>query len=210
MTREPTLDDLIGNDTTGAERQRLQRVHEQLLEAGPPPELTPKLEAGPTLAMTSGKRERTRTRPRALLLLAAALAVFVVFFAGYGFGNHKSGKSTNPSVMSVALTGTHFAPHAQGALRVWSSRDGSNWPMTLSVAGLTKLPPRNYYEVYLYRDGKILGSCGSFNVASSSVSETTVTLTSPYPLRRSDSWVVTQPGPGGAEPGQIVLRPVQA
>ena len=208
MNREPTLDELIGDDTTGAERQRLQRVHEQLLEAGPPPELTPKLDAGPTLAMSVGKRRRTR--PRALLLLAAALAVFVVFFAGYGVGNHRGGKSATTSVMSLALKGTHFAPQAQGALQVWSSRDGSNWPMTLTVAGLSKLPPRNYYEVYLYRDGKILGSCGSFNVAGSSASDTTVTLTSPYPLQRGDAWVVTRPGPGGAEPGQTVLRPVTA
>jgi hypothetical protein len=208
VNREPTLDDLIGDDTSGAERQRLQHVHDQLLEAGPPAELTPKLEAGPTLAMSMGKRRRTR--PRAILLLAAALAVAVVFFAGYGFGNHGSGKSSSPTVLSVALKGTQFAPQAQGALRVWSSRDGSNWPMTLSVAGLKKLPPRNYYEVYLYRDGKILGSCGSFNIGSASVAETTVTLTSPYPLRRGDSWVVTRPGPGGSEPGQMVLRPVTA
>ena len=40
MNREPTLDELIGADTTGAERERLQHVHELLLEAGPPPEVT--------------------------------------------------------------------------------------------------------------------------------------------------------------------------
>ena len=29
-------------------------------------------------------------------------------------------------------------------------------------------------------------------------------------LEPGDSWVVTRPGPGGMEPGQTVLRPVQA
>ena len=47
MNREPTLDELIGADTTGAERERLQHVHELLLEAGPPPEVSPELEQGP-------------------------------------------------------------------------------------------------------------------------------------------------------------------
>ena len=36
--------------------------------------------------------------------------------------------------------------------------------MTLTVVGLPKLPPHNYYEVYLVRDGKLSGSCGTFRV----------------------------------------------
>jgi hypothetical protein len=211
VNREPTLDDLIGADAPGAERQQLQHVHELLLEAGPPPELSPELEAGPNLQMTTGKRRGAR-RPRAMLLLAAALAIFVVFFAGYGVGNHRSGKAS-PPVLSQALKGTRLAPHAEGALRVWSSKDGSNWPMTLSVVGLPQLPPRNYYEVYLFRDGKIQpwGTCGTFRVGDSdSARGLTVTLTSPYPLEKGDAWVVTRPGVRGSEPGPAVLRPITA
>jgi hypothetical protein len=206
MNREPTLDDLIGTDTTGAERQRLQRVHELILEAGPPPELTPELEAGPTLAMTTGKGRRA-ARPRALLLLAAALMVLLVFFGGYAVGNGGSGKSTAKPVIAQALKGTTVTPNAQGTLEVWSSKDGKNWPMTLSVVGLPQLPPHTYYEVYLLRHGKPWGSCGTFRVGRSSAEATTVTLTAPYSLQKGDSWVVTRPGPGGAEPGQTVLRP---
>ena len=58
MNRNPNLDELVGTDTTGAERERLQHVHDLLLEAGPPPELSPELEAGPNLKMTVGKRRR--------------------------------------------------------------------------------------------------------------------------------------------------------
>ena len=85
--------------------------------------------------------------------------------------------------------------------------------MTLSVVGLPKLPPHTYYDVYLFRDGKIQswGTCGAFRVGdSNSAGGLTVTLTSPYPLENGDSWVVTRPGRGGVEPGQTVLRPVTA
>jgi hypothetical protein len=212
VNRDPNLDELIGADPRGAERERLQDVHELLLEAGPPPELSDNLEAGPTLALTLSKPRRA-ARPRALLLLAAALAIFVVFFAGYGLGNHRSGKTTSTRVLAQALKGTSLAPQAEGTLQVWSSNDGSNFPMTLSVVGLPKLPPQNYYEVYLFRDGKIQtwGTCGSFRVGdSNSAGGLMVTLTSPYPLEKGDSWVVTRPGRGGVEPGQMVLRPVTA
>ena len=207
MNREPSLDDLIGTDTTPAERQRLQHVHDLILQAGPPPELTPELEAGPTLAMSTGKRRRA-AKPRALLLLAAALMVLLIFFGGYAVGNGGGGgKSANQAVIKQALKGTSIVPQAQGSLEVWSSQDGKNWPMTLSVVGLPKLPPHTYYEVYLLRHGKPWGSCGTFRVSGSPGAATTVTLTAPYSLRKGDSWVVTRPGAGGAEPGQTVLQP---
>ena len=212
MNREPNLNELIGAETTGAERQRLQHVHELLLEAGPPPELSPELEAGPNLGTTLGKRRRVK--PRAMLLLAAALALGLVFFAGYAVRNRGSGTAEGPKpVMAVALKGTALAPGAQGALQVWNDTNGhGNWPMTLRVVGLPQLPPRNYYEVYLVRNGKPWGSCGTFRVGGtgSPNEEVTVTLSAPYSLRKGDTWVVTRPGAGGAEPGRTVLRPVTA
>lgn len=206
MSREPTLDDLIGGDATGAERQRLQSVHEQLLAAGPPPELTPKLEAGPTLGMTL-HRKRVLKR-RTMLLLAAALAIVAVFFGGLAVGEH-GGKPGRPIKEAVQLQGTKLAPNAEGALQIWTSHDGYNWPMTLTVAGLKELPPHAYYEVYLFRDGKIQtwGKCGVFRIGSSGGSAVTVTLTSPYTLEKGDKWVVTRPTADGAEPGQTVLTP---
>ena len=197
MNREPTLDDLIGTEPTDVERQRMQHVHELLLEAGPPPELSPKLEAGPTLGMTLHRKRALKRR--AMLLLAATLAVVGVFF----------GKSAPNPVIAQALAGTSLVPQAQGTLEVWNSNAG-NWPMTLTVVGLPTLPAHSYYEVYLVRDGKPWGSCGTFRAGSSPEEPVTVTLTAPYTLQKGDSWVVTRPGPGGAEPGQTVLRPVTA
>ena len=202
MNREPTLDELIGTETTGEERARLRQVHEMLLDAGPPPELSPKLEAGPTLGMTLHRKRALKRR--AMLLLAATLAVVGVFLAGYAVAD-RGGGGTSP-VLRQALEGTALAPQAQGTLEVWDSRDG-NWPMTLSVVGLKQLPPHSYYEVYLLRHGKPWGSCGTFRVQSPNPGVVTVTLTAPYTLRKGDSWVVTLPGAHGTEPGKPVLRP---
>jgi len=201
VNREPTLDDLIGADTSGEERERLQHVHGMLLEAGPPPELSPKLEEGPTLGMTLHRKRAIKRR--AMLLLAATLAVVGVFLAGYAVAN-RGGRGVTP-VLTQALTGTALAPRAQGTLEVWDAKDG-NWPMTLSVVGLRELPPHSYYEVYLLRHGKPWGSCGTFRVEAPTSGVVTVTLTAPYTLHKGDSWVVTRPGAGGTEPGKTVLR----
>src|SRR5262249_21293748 len=181
VSREPTLDELIGTDTTGTERQRLQNVHELLLEAGPPPELSPELEKGPNLKMTVGRR-RSVVKQRALVLLAASLAVLVVFLGGYAVAN-RGGGSAKAAVLTQTLHGTSLVPHAKGELEVWKSKDGKNWPMTLSVLGLPRLPRHSYYEVYLFRDGRLGGSCGTFRAGGPNKT-VTVTLTSPYTLRK--------------------------
>jgi hypothetical protein len=199
------VDELLPADTPDAERQRLQHVHELLLQVDPPPELSPELEAGPNLGLTFARR-RTVVKRRAMLLLAAALVLVLVFTAGYAVGNGRNDKSAVP-VRQLNLKGTSRAPRAQATLQVWHSNAG-NWPMTLSVAGLPKLPPRQYYYVYLVRQGKIVAPCGIFRITRHR--PLTLELTAPYPLEHGDSWVVTRPGAGGVEPGQTVLRPLKA
>lgn len=210
MNREQDLDELIPADTTGEERERLQHAHDLLLQAGPPPELSPELEAGPNLGITFDRRRRA-VKSRAMVLLAAALTLGLVFIGGYAVGNGQSGKSAAQTGARppLALKGTSLAPHAQGMLQVSHSNSG-NWPMTLSVVGLPELPSRAYYEVYVVRHGKILpwARCGIFRVIGPDA--LVLRLSAPYPLERGDSWVVTRPGPGGKEPGQTVLRPVKA
>ena len=39
MSQPPKLDDLVGSDLDPRERARLERVHDLLIAAGPPPEL---------------------------------------------------------------------------------------------------------------------------------------------------------------------------
>jgi hypothetical protein len=205
VNREPTLDELIGADMTDAERERLQQAHELLLQAGPPPELPPQLLKPPGVEVARKQRRRVVKR-RTLALLAAALMVAFVFFAGYAVANLRNGSGKPTAAGIFTLKGTALEPRARASLVLWHPNDG-NWPMTLNVVGLSKLPPRTYYEVYLVRDGQILGSCGSFRV-SGPHSALTLKLTAPYPLRQGDTWVVTRQGPGTTEPGKTVLEPV--
>jgi Anti-sigma-K factor rskA, C-terminal len=210
LSREPDFDELIGPEATGEERERLRHAHELLVQAGPPPELSPSLRKAPSFGGFSLHQRRIVKR-RTLVLLAAALSVAVVFVAGYAVGHNRSGSgSATPQPPTLlALTGTRAAPNARATLAVWQARNG-NWPMRLSVAGLPKLPGHTYYEVYLVRHGKPWGQCGSFRIASTSPGAVTLTFNAPYSLEKGDSWIVTRPGATGAEPGQTVLRPVSA
>lgn len=205
MTREPNFDDLVGAETGPEERERLRGVHELLLQAGPPAELTPRLRKAPSFGVFRLQPRRV-VKQRALLLLAAALSIVAVFAAGYAVADHRGGSHT-AKPFTLALKGTSAVPRAHATLEVWHDRAG-NWPMTLKVSGLPN-QPRTYYEVYLVRGGKPWGSCGKFRVTSSSGS-LTLTLNAPYQLHPGDSWVVTRTVPGGGEPGQTVLRPVSA
>jgi Anti-sigma-K factor rskA len=201
----PTFDELIGPEVEGAERERLRRIHELLVQSGPPPELAPELEAGPKFGMTLG-RQRPRRYPRRLMLLAAAIAVLVgAFVAGYVSGNG-GGTSATPSEQVLKLAGTSAAPQAFASLEIEPHDSAGNWPMKVSVTGLPRLPQRQYYEVWLVRHGQIFGSCGSFVVGGPN-GTTSVYVNAPYRLKPGDSWVVTRWTPGSGNAGPVVLRP---
>jgi len=200
-----SFDELIGADVEGAERERLRRTHELLLRAGPPPELSPRMEAGPTLGMTIGGRRARPYRRRLLLVAAAAAALVAAFVFGYATGNGgESGHAAGVQVLKLA--GTQAAPQALASLQIEPVDSAGNWPMKVSVTGLPKLPNHEYYEVWLVRNGKVFGSCGSFVVAGPR-GTTSVYVNAPYRLKPRDTWVVTRWKPGGGEPGPVVLRP---
>lgn len=201
MNQPPDFDQLIGADVEAEERARLARVHSLLVQAGPPPELSPAIEAGPTLAMTMSRRPK-RVRRQVLLLAAAIAIIALAFLGGYLAGN--SGNGVSGKVLQ--LTGTPAAPSAFAALQIEHVDAAGNWPMRLSVKGLPRLRDHWYYEVFLLRDGKPYAPCGSFKVATGQA--TVVQLNAPYRLRQSDSWVVTKQPPDSKTPGQVVLRPV--
>jgi len=202
-TQPPDFDELIGSDVEASERARLRRVHSLLVQAGPPPELSPSLEAGPTLAMTMTRRP-VRVRRRVMLLAAAVSVLALAFLAGFITGN--SGGKTAGKVMQ--LTGTPAAPNAFASLQIEPADAAGNWPMRLSVKGLPTLPGGQYYEVYLVRGGKQWAPCGSFKVAPDNA--TVVQLNAPYRLKHGDSWdVMRMDAKSGVERGVVVLRPVR-
>lgn len=205
MTRPPNFDDLVDPDLDPAERERLRRMHDLLVTAGPPPELTPEFEAGPTLAMTLGRSTRRRVQRRTALLAAAVVVLLLAFLGGYIAGNGSDNGLANGRLLK--LKGTKAAPAALASLRLQAVDASGNWPMRLSVRGLPKLPPKGYYEVFLVREGKLYAPCGSFVVGSTD-STVSVQLNAPYRLRQGDSWVVTKQLPGVRKAGAVVLKPV--
>lgn len=155
---------------------------------------------GPARARVRHRHERAL-----LLLLAAALSIAAVFVSGYAVGDHRGGSAPrNAVVRTLALSGTSVAPHARARLEVWPAR-GGNWPLTLSVMGLPKLPPHTYYEVDLVHGGKPWESCGTFRITSAAHA-VTLTLNAPRAFRKGDSWVVTRQALG-REGGVTALRP---
>jgi hypothetical protein len=194
------FDEIVGSEPAGGERDRLREVHDLLVTAGPPPELSPTLAAGPTLALTLP--QRVRRRPKAMLLLAASLAVLVAAVIGLGGGGGGHG------LRAIQLQGTKYAPNSQATLEVLQPEAG-NWPMRLDVSGLPTLAGSAHYVVYLVRGGHILAPCGTF-VVTIPGRELNLTLNAPYAVEAGDTWIVTRQAAGQPSPGQTVMRPVRA
>jgi hypothetical protein len=205
MSERHDFDELIGAEPQGPERERLRRTHDLLLAAGPPPELAPELEAGPTLAMTLGRPPRHMKR-RLALIAAAIVAVAVVFLGGYIAGNRNSAAPTTPNAARVLeLQGTALAPNALATLHVRPRDDAGNWPMTLDANGLPALPDEGYYAVYVVRNGKPWKPCGWFTV-NGPHDGVSVPLNAPWQLEQSDRWVVTRQLPGTHGAGETVMQ----
>jgi len=157
----PKFQDLVGEGLPPTEQARLERVHEMLIVAGPPPELPPELEEAPDARGNVRELEPTglpRRRIGAALALAAAIAL-LAFVGGYLAGYKHTSKAFE-SVQTVALTNNQ----AQAVVRIGPRDANGNTPMLLKVEGLRKLPARDYYVLYMTKGGKPVVVCGSFNV----------------------------------------------
>jgi hypothetical protein len=205
MRRVPNFDELVGDDVPEAERERLRHAHELLVEAGPPPELAPEMEAVPwpeEALMPLGLTRRS-TRKRSPLLLAAAIGTAALL--GFMVGQSTNSSSTAIDAQRVVtLRGTELARDARATLEIGNKDSNGNWPMVLHVTGLRSLPSGGYYDLYLSRGGKPIALCGTFNLTRGS---TIVRMNAAYELKRFDGWIVTRQLPGNHEPTEIVLRP---
>lgn len=189
-------------DLSTQEELRLRRVHELLVQAGPPPDLPPALLEPPTRPAVADVAEfplPPNKRRGALILVAAALAL-AVFGAGYLFGHAKA----KPATFAVAHVVPMHGNAAAGLLTV-SHRDAAgNWPMQMQVHGLPRQANRDaYYELWLTQNGRPTEPCGQFRVHGKT---TRVTFSVPWSSNGVDGWVVTSQLPGQQRPGPIVLR----
>lgn len=174
----PDFDELVGTDLDPEERARLERVHELLLEVGPPPEL--------------GERNVVPLAPRrrrgVLLALAAAIAV-TAFALGAALVEGPAGRSVD---FEQALKGTPAASNASGSLVVYELDDAGNWPMELRVAGLPPTSSARPFELWLTRNGKLAALCGAFVTADNG--SAAVPMNAPYRLDDFGGWVVVEEG----------------
>ena len=209
MTNRPDFDDLVGPEVSPAERERLHRAHELLVAAGPPPELSPELEAVPwpedALQPLFSRRRKKESRARRPVLLAAALAtaIFVGFLLGQASTSDNS--SSISATKTVEMHGTPLAQNALATLKLGEEDAAGNWPMVLHVSGLPKLTGGGYYALYLTKNGRPLVSCGTINVSGA----TSVRMSAAYVLEQFDKngWVIVRQTPANNfRPNQIVLK----
>ena len=180
MSRPPEFDELVGEGLAAGERERLLRVHELLIQAGPPPELGP----APTVVPLRPRRRRRA----ALVALAAALGVGL-FAAGWVTGDRRGGPGTFDV---VAMTGTAYTTGLSGSITIYDVDDAGNWPMKLEVEGLEPSPNRKPYELWLTKEGELAAYCGNFLAEADGT--TTVPLNAPYRFKDFDGWVIVQEG----------------
>ena len=186
MSRPPDFHELVGNDLSPQERERLERVHEMLIAAGPPPELPHELAAPPR---PEGKLvQLARHRLRTGLVLAAAI-VIAAFAVGYLFGARGEGSSSESfTAAKTAVLGNK--PDRLAVVRIGQVDEDGNRPMDVSVDGLDHLSGGDYYTLYMTRNGKPVVTCGTFNVSEKGV--TTVRLTVAYDLERFDGLMLAK------------------
>jgi hypothetical protein len=85
------------------------------------------------------------------------------------------------------------APNASGKIELgYRDQNSGNWKLKLTVAGLPHLGHGHYYVLWLAKDGKYAGACGTFDVYG----QTTVDMTASYNLSEYDQWVISRPEPG--------------
>ena len=186
MSRHPDFHELIGDDLEPAERERLERVHNMLIAAGPPPELPQELAEPPR---PEGKLvELARRRLRTGLLLAATI-VLAAFAAGYLLG-HRGETSSSGSFPTAETAVLGTSPDQLAVVRFGQVDENGNRPMIVNVNGLDRLKDGDYYTLFMTRDGKPIVTCGTFNVSDEGV--TTVRFSVAYDLERFDGLMLAR------------------
>jgi hypothetical protein len=192
VSDKPDFRELVGDDLPEEERARLERVHELLVAAGPPPELPPAL-VEPDLDQRDENVEFLPRRRAGFVLGIAAVVGVAAFLGGFVSGR---AKDPFPEVFKVQMQGTAQAANASATINVGKADEAGNWPLKIIVHGLKPLPKGQYYEMFLTSGHQAAASCGTFRVAQSG---DTVRLNAPYNLRRFDGWIVTLERPGSGK-----------
>ena len=196
MTDRPNFDELAGGDDLSPEEAaRLQRVHDLLVEAGPPPELPPHLLQEPD--PEGGRHDNVTGLPRrrtGMLLGIAAALTLTAFLGGFVYGARHAPFNED---FAVSMHSTAAGSHAKGVIHVGKVDSAGNWPLKVDVENLPELPKGQYYEMFLSRGAdQRAASCGTFRVSGS---QDDIRLNAPYRLNTFNGWIVTREKPGSAK-----------
>jgi Anti-sigma-K factor rskA len=185
MNETPDFHELVGDGLTPEEELELARVDHLLRSVSPPVAEVP---GSLTRAVERiGTVTPIWTRRRVALAVALA-ATFAALFFGVGRWVDRGFDAQ----ATVQMIPEQSAPNASAQIQL-GTRDGAtgNWKMRLTVDGLPHLGDKEYYVLWLAKDGQYAGTCGTFNVNG----RTTVDMTASYDLGEYDAWVISQAKP---------------
>jgi hypothetical protein len=182
----PDFRELVGDGLSPEEELELARV-DALLRSVPPP--AAEVPASLTQAVERVGVVRPLWTRRRVVLAAALAATLAALFFGAGRWADRGFDAR----ATVSLEPGQGAQGASGEIKL-GPRDEStgNWKMQLVVDGLPHLGGGEYYVLWLSKNGKYAGTCGTFDVQG----ETTVDMTASYDLSEYDSWVISRSEPG--------------
>ena len=179
----PDFEELVGSDLDPRERARLERVHDLLVAAGPPPDYAPVLAPAAEVVELHPRRRRG-----AVIAVAAALAV-ALFALGAALTNDSTGSS---ALGPIPMKGTAAAQAASATIDVLDRDPAGNWPMTVAIKDLAPATSGRPFELWLTRDGKLGALCGSFRTDERGAA--VVPMNAPYNFSEYDGWVVVEEG----------------
>jgi hypothetical protein len=139
-------------------------------------------------------------RRQELVLLGIVLLGIVLFFTGYGVGEHDTTFRTD---WVKPLRGTIVAPKAVGTIQGGSIDATGNTPILITVRGLPLQHAGERYALYLTRDGKPTSPCGEFAAGEKT---TQVRLSTPMLWKRFDGWEVVRIRNGKPDLERPLLR----
>lgn len=200
MREPPEFRELVGEDVTPEELERLRQVDALLRRVPPPPAEVPQSLTQSVARLTDAD---TVPWPRRRALLGVALAAAVAALT-FGLGRWTDGDGFETR-FTVAMQPTDNARNAAAVIRVGAADEAGNWQLELDVSGLPQLERGEYYDLWLAEDGEYAAACGTFSVAEG---ETVVRMTVSYRLAEYDTWVISRLPTGGEEPPWLLRAPI--
>jgi hypothetical protein len=187
MTEPRDVRELVG-DVLPKELEELREVDALLRSVpAPPPPLPPSVAQPPA---RPGHPARSRTP--GLLAIAAGVAAALAVVSSVG-ALWLSARDEFEVRSRVLLEATGNAAGASGVIRLGERDASGTWELELTVSGLRELPPGDFYVLWLAKDGKYAGTCGSFRVTAGTA---THRWAAAYRLEDYDEWVISARPPG--------------